>query len=71
MCLHIYSLRGLSLETEIVKLKRMVNDNSKKKKKNRPDFTTVTFFNKVGLILSFSFVGKINLAKNTMKKIIF
>lgn len=70
MCLHIYSLRGLSLETEIVKLKRMVNDNSKKKK-NRPDFTTVTFFNKVGLILSFSFVGKINLAKNTMKKIIF
>lgn len=70
MCLHIYSLRGLSLENEIVKLKRMVNDNSKKKK-NRPDFTTVTFFNKVGLILSFSFVGKINLAKNTMKKIIF
>lgn len=41
----------------------------KKKKKNRPDFTTVTFFNKVGLILSFSFVGKINLAKNTMKRI--
>lgn len=41
---------------------------AKKKKKNRADFPTVTFFNKVGLILSFSFVGKINLAKKYDEK---
>lgn len=35
VCLHIYNLRVLILENEIVKLKRMVIDNSKKKKQTR------------------------------------